>query len=383
MIKKILIKNGKILTDKEGRVLSTSTASDSGGSSEEYPSEAIAYYKQTRNKDYPYFPLPYEMEETETQDTIYMLYDANGYMCCPAFNITFTDCTCTVQKYNNTKLVSESVVNDIVSGTTYYMQFSEEDSDWNTYNYIVIKLQGSITKHHLNFLQKFNNVEYPNYIGGELLEVSGKCNSCDIKVVNTTSYSYHKNLEYYSFVGVSNTNMSYTFYNCTFLKAIVQLETKNATDMSYMIRQCPNLRIVAQLETSNVTNMDCICYSCNALETISFTETSKVNKLTSAFSSCYSLQTTPEINCGSIPYTSYMNYIFDGCYKLQNVNIFNIKGDFGLSSSIRLSATELVKILNNLVTVTSTRTLTLGSINLAKLTDEEKAIATNKGWTLA
>jgi hypothetical protein len=27
--------------------------------------------------------------------------------------------------------------------------------------------------------------------------------------------------------------------------------------------------------------------------------------------------------------------------------------------------------------------VTMGSTNLAKLTDEEKAIATNKGWTLA
>lgn len=34
MNKKLLIKNGKVLVDKEGRILSTSTASDSGGSSE-------------------------------------------------------------------------------------------------------------------------------------------------------------------------------------------------------------------------------------------------------------------------------------------------------------------------------------------------------------
>jgi hypothetical protein len=30
-----------------------------------------------------------------------------------------------------------------------------------------------------------------------------------------------------------------------------------------------------------------------------------------------------------------------------------------------------------------TKTLTLGATNLAKLTNEEKAIATQKGWTLA
>jgi hypothetical protein len=32
---------------------------------------------------------------------------------------------------------------------------------------------------------------------------------------------------------------------------------------------------------------------------------------------------------------------------------------------------------------TTTKTLTIGSTNLAKLTDAEKKIATDKGWTLA
>ena len=40
-------------------------------------------------------------------------------------------------------------------------------------------------------------------------------------------------------------------------------------------------------------------------------------------------------------------------------------------------------VINGLQTVTETQTLTLGSTNLAKLTDAEKKIATDKGWTLA
>ena len=40
-------------------------------------------------------------------------------------------------------------------------------------------------------------------------------------------------------------------------------------------------------------------------------------------------------------------------------------------------------VINGLQTVTSSQALTLGSTNLAKLTDAEKKVATDKGWTLA
>lgn len=40
-------------------------------------------------------------------------------------------------------------------------------------------------------------------------------------------------------------------------------------------------------------------------------------------------------------------------------------------------------IINGLQTVTTTQTLSLGSTNLAKLTEAEKQIAIDKGWTLA
>lgn len=40
-------------------------------------------------------------------------------------------------------------------------------------------------------------------------------------------------------------------------------------------------------------------------------------------------------------------------------------------------------VINGLQTVDTTQTLTLGTTNLAKLTEEEMAIATEKGWTLA
>ena len=51
-------------------------------------------------------------------------------------------------------------------------------------------------------------------------------------------------------------------------------------------------------------------------------------------------------------------------------------------SSIVLSQEVLLRFINNLVEVTTSPTLKLGATNLAKLTEEQIAIATNKGWTV-
>ena len=61
----------------------------------------------------------------------------------------------------------------------------------------------------------------------------------------------------------------------------------------------------------------------------------------------------------------------------------NLKVDLDLSPCPNLTKESLLNVFNEAADVTSSpKTLTLGSTNLAKLTDEDKAIATNKGWTL-
>lgn len=59
-----------------------------------------------------------------------------------------------------------------------------------------------------------------------------------------------------------------------------------------------------------------------------------------------------------------------------------MKVSFSISASTKFTREALVEIIGNLATVTSTKTLTMGSTNLAKLTDDDKAVATGKGWTL-
>lgn len=79
--------------------------------------------------------------------------------------------------------------------------------------------------------------------------------------------------------------------------------------------------------------------------------------------------------------------IFDRCTNLIDVTIENgFNGDYlNLSNSTKYTHDTILSWLNALYDRSSldAYTLTIGTDNLNKLTDEEKAIATNKNWTLA
>ena len=76
---------------------------------------------------------------------------------------------------------------------------------------------------------------------------------------------------------------------------------------------------------------------------------------------------------------------FWNCQSLTDLGGFiGLKVGINLSACTALTHDSLLNVINKVADVTaSPKTLTLGSTNLAKLTDEEKAIATSKGWTLA
>ena len=72
---------------------------------------------------------------------------------------------------------------------------------------------------------------------------------------------------------------------------------------------------------------------------------------------------------------------------LENIVFEGVIGQsLTLKHSSKLTHDSLMSVINHLKDFTgtdNTMTLALGETNLAKLTDEEKAIATQKGWTLA
>lgn len=74
---------------------------------------------------------------------------------------------------------------------------------------------------------------------------------------------------------------------------------------------------------------------------------------------------------------------FSGCVSLEEITFEGtISQNLYLGDSTKLTHGTLLHIFDVLADLSAARVLTLGSANLAKLTDAEKAIATQKGWTL-
>lgn len=227
-------------------------------------------------------------------------------------------------------------------------------------------------------------------------EAGGKC-------AQSTATSFDGCWQYEDTENV--TNMSYMFYSCSSLTTVPLFDTAKVTNMKSMFYFCRSLITIPLFDTSKVTNMDSMLYyctkitnvpeldtsnvvrmyemfsNCSMLITIPKLDTSKVTSMGSMFSGCSSLTTVPMLDTTNV---TNMNSMFSYCSNLETIHMININDDLDIHWSTKFTREALLEIIGNLKAQTSeTKTLKMGSTNLAKLTDEDKAIATNKGWTLA
>ena len=184
-----------------------------------------------------------------------------------------------------------------------------------------------------------------------------------------------------SFSDTANvTSTDYMFSNCSKTTTIPALDTSKVTNMSQMFESCYKLTSIPALDTSNVTNMSRMFYYCENLTTIPALDTSKVTNMSQMFYYCENLTTIPALDASKATNTSN---IFDKCHQLATIGLY------GFTRSINIAQTAIghdaiVAFLNQAGTAyNSSQKITMGSAKLALLSDEEKAIATNKGWTLA
>lgn len=220
---------------------------------------------------------------------------------------------------------------------------------------------------------------------------------------------------------VSGTDASYMFASFP-LTTIPQLDTSNVTNMSQMFVMASNLTTIPKLNTSKVTNMLSMFNTCSSLITIPLLDTSNVTDISQMFRDCSKLTTIPQLNTSKV---TNMYMLFRNCTSLESVPLldahmvtwieqifYNISKlttlgglqnlgqaysttasanyrdyKLSLSNSLNLTHDSLMNVINNLYDIATkgvkTQQLVLGSDNIAKLTADEIAIATNKGFSVS
>lgn len=139
---------------------------------------------------------------------------------------------------------------------------------------------------------------------------------------------------------------------------------------------------VTKLDLPNLNTLSLIrsLKNCSSLVNLVSFNTQNATTLEECFYNCSSL---PQIPSASVENCENFTNAFYGCVNLKSILLYGFKASFDISVSTKFEREDLVTILNNLGTVSETQTLTMGTTNLAKLTDSDKLIATNKGWVLA
>lgn len=187
-------------------------------------------------------------------------------------------------------------------------------------------------------------------------------------------------------------NAESMFSYCTSLTTIPQLDFGSLTITKSMFYGSSSLSSVPLFDTSKVTNADSMLYSCSSLTSVPQFDFSSLTNATSMLYGTTKLQSVPLLDFGNVTtITRFFSYSDNG--NITDLGGFkNLKVDwndnYGLYRCPNLTHESLINVITNLYDfrgngdTTTTKTLKINAKSMTLLSDDDKAIATNKGWTL-
>ena len=192
------------------------------------------------------------------------------------------------------------------------------------------------------------------------------------KLYGTTLLRYIKSVPP---LDLTNMTVATSFFDgCGLLENIEGLNTSQIKDTRFMFQYCSKIKEIPQIDTSNVTNMYYMFAQCSLLETIPRLNANNLISISDIFYKCYNLK-----NLGGFENLGMAYEISQSA----NYSNYTLK----LSGSNNLTHESLMNIINNLYDIKTkgcnAQKLILGTTNINKLTSEDIAIATEKGWTVS
>ena len=216
-------------------------------------------------------------------------------------------------------------------------------------------------------------------------------------------FSECRNLTSIGSLNIKPNDCRYIFQYCGNLKSVPLFDTSSAKYVSGMFNSCTSLTTIPLFDFSSAEEATEIFAYCTSLKTIPQFNFSKLQHAGSMFLESTSLESIPELDFGNVTIADQMfgwsehpNLTTIGGFK----NFKPACGNF-IGNCNNLTVESLMNIINNLWDWSGSssgvitfedgseydygmdHSLGFGETNLAKLTDEQKAVATNKGWSLS
>lgn len=235
----------------------------------------------------------------------------------------------------------------------------------------------------------------------------------DFSKVNdfTMCFSFSRKLTHVPYIDISNgEKVTFMFSSCDALQSIPNLHFLKVKSFDSLFSSCGKIREVTINNSGNENEVSCVSMFnyCDELRRVYFSSIPKISNCNKMFYYCSYLEEVPSLNTDNctnfqsmfydcrylieIPSFSVANAVDNGlnsmftfCFKIEKIHITNISQNLNISYSTKMEREALLEVLGNLkdLTGSTSKKLTLGSTLLAKLTEDDKAIATNKNWTLA
>lgn len=294
----------------------------------------------------------------------------------------------------------------------------EVGDDFTTYADAIDSIEGGVfvVPNGMKFKDSTISTIPDNFDFSEVTDASGIFNGCMyleyipeftnsiIKCESMFQNCYRiKNVTTLNTISVSNFN--YMYYMCQSVTDFPEIDTSNGLTFSNMYGNCYLLEYVPPLITEKATDITGMFTNCKILKVFPSIITSNVNKMGGLINNCKLLTSLPKLDCGNVTSTTP---ILDGntetLTNLTDLGGFeNLKvswGNYFLSRTPNLTVDSLMNVINGLWDWTdypdgkaplnngtiysfgTTHKLKFGQTNLDKLSDEQIAVATAKGWTL-
>ena len=257
------------------------------------------------------------------------------------------------------------------------------------------------------YCEKITTIDVSHFDTSNVRNMSGMFSVCDmltsldVSHFNTSKVTDMSNmfantglkaLDLTTFDTSNVNNMERMFYNSNRLESlnVSNFNTAKVTDMGGMFHGIkPTELDLSSFDTSQVTNMSGMFGWCSNIVSLNLSSfnTSQVTDMSGMFGWCLNLKSLNISNWNMSKVTN-VHQMFDATSLIETIVCYGLQlpdidlSYISLNSCSKLTVESLVGLLNALPQSTHNYSFKIGQTNIDKLSEDQKSIATNKGWKL-